>query len=329
MTTRKLGQNGTEIFPLGYGAMSLSDFYGPIDATEAEAVLTKAIDLGIDHLDTSNIYGMGVSEDRIGAFLKKQGKQAQNFFKIATKGGIIPGTGFINTREHLTEALDASLKRLGVECVELYYVHRREAVRPIEEVTEILADFVKAGKVRQIGYSEISPNSLMDAHAVHPVAAVQSEYSLSTRYPELGLVQRTKELGATMVAFSPVGRSLLTDSPHDRAKAEKIGFLENNPRFMEPNLSRNHAAAAGFRSLAADMGVSAATLAIAWLIAKDDHIVPIPGTRSPERLAEMAAGVHLKLSDSDIAAIERALPLGWAHGDRYSVAQWNGPEKYC
>jgi len=333
MQYRKLGQLGTPISAIGYGAMSLTNFYGPTDANGAHAVLAACMDLGIDHLDTSNVYGGGLSEERIGSFLAKQGKQAGDFFKIATKAGMGRDADgnrkFNNAPEYLAAELDGSLKRLGVEQVELFYIHRREAERPIEEVTETLAGFVKAGKIRQFGFSEIAPTSLAVASTVHPVGAVQSEYSLSARSPEMGLVQRTKELGTTLVAFCPVGRGLLTDTPPNFEKAQTVDFLKNNPRFLEPNLSRNLAAVEGFQKMAADMGTSTSALAIAWLLHQGDHVLPIPGTRSVEHLKELAAGADLKLSEADLAAIEELLPIGWAHGDRYNVGQWVGPEKYC
>ena len=158
---------------------------------------------------------------------------------------------------------------------------------------------------------------------------MQSEYSLSTRSPELGLIQKTAELGTTLVAFSPIGRSLLTDTPHTEDKVQSFPFLKNNPRFLEPNLSRNVEATAGFRGLAGDMGVTTSTLAIAWLLHQGPHILPIPGTRSVDHLKELAKGANLKLTAADLDEISRRLPLGWAHGDRYSQAQWIGPERYC
>ncbi|MDG2474575.1 MAG: aldo/keto reductase, partial [Paracoccaceae bacterium] len=304
---------------------------GKATTDHANEVLTMALDLGVNHIDTSNIYGMGVSEERIGEFLKKN-PSAVNFFKIATKGGIertsSGGNRFNNSREHLTKALDDSLRRLGVDSVELYYVHRREHNKAIEGVTETLSNFVKQGKVRQIGYSEISPNSLIDANEIHPIAAIQSEYSLSTRYPELGLLQRSKSLDTALVAFSPVGRSLLTDQPHSAEKVQSMPFLKENPRFLSPNIEKNIAAAQKFRELASDLGVTAAGLALAWLLNKDTHILPIPGTRSADRLKTMVEGSKLILSSEQLSAIENALPVGWAFGDRYSVNQWIGPEKY-
>ena len=329
MKTRKLGQNCPDVGVVGYGAMSFSDFYGPATDEGSMSILDACLDLGITHIDTANVYGMGRSETVIGDWLKKRG--GENPFTIATKCGITrdPDQRLNNTREHMTQALDESLSRLGVEAIDLYYVHRRDTRFEIEEVTQTLSGFVKAGKVKAIGYSEIAPSSLRRAHAVHPVAAVQSEYSLSVRSPELGLVQTCAELGASMVAFSPVGRALLTDKPHSEAAIQTMAWMKTNPRFIEPDLSRNVAASEGFRTLAADMGVASATLAIAWLIHQGDHVLPIPGTRSVAHLKECVAGAELELAAEDAARIEAALPPGWCHGDRYSEAQWKGPERYC
>ena len=336
MEKRNLGNIGTKVGALGIGAMSFSDFYGPTNTQESHAILKMALDNGIDHIDTAKVYGMGLSEERIGQFLNTLSKNDQQFFKIATKGGIDrknfddKGTVvFDNSKEFLTRELDNSLNRLGVDSVELYYVHRREADRPIEEVTETLVEFIKAGKIKQFGFSEIAPTSLEKAANIHPVGAVQSEYSLSTRYPELGLVQRTKKLGTSLVAFSPIGRSLLTDKPHNAQTVEKMEFLKANPRFIEPNLSNNIKATEKFREYAADLGCKASGLAIAWLLKVDKHVLPIPGTRSVTHLKEMIEGCELKLTDGNMKEIEDILPVGWAHGDRYSTGQWFGPEKYC
>ncbi len=333
MQRRKLGQSGIDVAAMGFGAMSLTSFYGPIDDDDAQALLRCVLDLGIDHLDTANVYGNGVSEQRIGTFLKSLPAADRAFFKIATKaanGFDADGNRSIdNSPAHLMSELDGSLQRLGVERVALFYVHRRDPRFEIEEVAETLAGIVKSGKAQAVGFSEIAPTSLSRAARIHPITAVQSEYSLSTRSPELGLLQRTAELGANLVAFSPVGRSLLTDAPHDRAKAETVPFLKNNPRFIEPNLSANIAATEAFRALASDIGLTAAGLAIAWLLHQGPHVLPIPGTRSPQRLTDMAAGASATLTDDTLTAIDRILPVGWAHGDRYSDPQWVGPEKYC
>jgi len=221
---RKLGQSGPLVSAVGYGAMSFTDFYGPADDAASAQVLDACLDLGITHLDTSNAYGMGRSETVIGDWLRARGGACP--FTIATKVGITrdPEHRFNNAPDHMAQELDGSLARLGVEAIDLYYVHRRDIRHEIEAVTETMAGFVKAGKVKAIGFSEIAPASLRRAHAVHPVAAVQSEYSLSTRAPELGLTQTCAEIGAALVAFSPVGRSLLTDRPHSRAAAEAMRF---------------------------------------------------------------------------------------------------------
>jgi aryl-alcohol dehydrogenase-like predicted oxidoreductase len=332
--TRHIGQDNTKLASVGIGAMSFSNFYGPCDDNQADAILTAALDLGLNHIDTSNVYGMGVSEQRIGSFLAKQGRPASDFFHIATKAGIHrdPDTGarsFNNEAAHLEKELDKSLARMGIDHVDLFYVHRRQPDIPIEEVAGTLGRFVEKGKIKQIGFSEIAPSSLRRAHAVFPVGAVQSEYSLSTRAPEMGLLQACAELGATLVAFSPVGRTLLTDRPLSLMSAQGLDFLKANPRFLSPNYEANISITAGFRAYAADHNVASASLAIAWLLAQGDHILPIPGTRSVTHLNELAAARDLNVTHQMLLEIEAILPVGWAHGDRYSQAQWVGPERYC
>ena len=334
MEKRKLGKYGTEVSPIGIGAMSFSNFYGPTNEEESHKILVKALDQGISHIDTANVYGAGASEAAIGSFLAKQGSKRNDLFSIATKVGIKGNiqtgkTEFDNSPNYLKKELDDSLRRLGVESIDLYYIHRRDQSRPIEDVTETLASFVKVGKIRSFGFSEIAPSSLRRAASVHHVAAVQSEYSLSVRSPELGLVQTTAELGTALVAFSPLGRSLLTDTPHSADKVEAMDWLSKNPRFKEPNLTFNIEAASKFRDLAAQYGVATATLAIAWLLNKNKHIIPIPGTRSVQHFLEHCHGARLILSQEQMSQIEEVLPVGWAQGDRYSDKQWVGPEKYC
>jgi len=333
MEKRVLGPGGPVVSAVGIGAMSFTDFYGPTSEEDSHAVLAAALDLGIDHIDTANVYGMGLSERVIGSFLAKQGKARQGLFRIATKAAIrrdpVTGKrGFDNSREHLEAELDASLKKLGVDCVDLFYVHRRDQSIPIEEVADTLAGFVAAGKTHSIGFSEIAPSTLRRAAAVHPVAAVQSEYSLSTRAPELGLVQTCEALGTSLVAFSPVGRALLTDRPPSPETIAGSAFLKVNPRFQEPNLTANLQITEGLRKLAREMDTTAATLAVAWLLWRSPAVIAIPGTRSVAHLKELAAGGALRLSDAEAAQIEAVLPLGWAHGDRYADAQWIGPERF-
>ena len=329
MQKRRLGREGPDISAIGLGAMNIAGFYGPATESEAHALFHRAWELGVDHLDTSNVYGAGYSEEVIGRFLAS----SRATFRIATKAGIRrdPDTGrrfYDNSAEHLTEALDASLRRLGTDHVDLFYVHRREADRPIEEVTETLAGLVRSGKIGTFGFSEIAPSTLRRAHAVHPVAAVQSEYSLSTRAPELGLVQACEELRTSLVAFSPVGRGLLTDQPPNAERAAQSEFLKANPRFQDPNLAANLSLTDRFRSLATELGHPAAALAIAWLLKRSPAVVPIPGTRSIAHLEELCAGAAIDLDDDTTARLDACLPVGWAHGDRYSDSQWHGPERY-
>ncbi len=329
MQMRKLGRSGPSVSAVGCGGMSFSDFYGPATDKGSAAILDACLELGITHIDTSNVYGMGRSESVIGDWLKQRG--GENPFTIATKGGITrnPDQLFNNDPAHLREALEGSLTRLGVEAIDLYYVHRRDTRFEIEDVAETMASFVKEGKVKAVGWSEVAPSSVRRAHAVHPVSAVQSEYSLSTRAPDLGLIQTCKDIGAALVAFSPVGRSLLTDRPHTIDRVAEMPFLKATPRFNEPNLSANVAQTEAFRTLATDLGVPAATLAIAWVLQRAEHVLAIPGTRKTEHLRELAKGGELVLSQDVLDKIDTILPVGWAHGDRYSYAQWAGPERYC
>lgn len=330
---RKLGKFGAEVAPVGIGAMSFTNFYGPCNDSQANDILTAALDMDLKHIDTSNVYGAGKSEERIGEFLSKQGNLANDLFNIATKAAIYtdPETGkrgFNNRGEYLEKELDKSLKRLGVDYVDLFYVHRRDHNIEIEEVTNSLSNLVKKGKTKSIGFSEIAPSSLRRASKIHHIAAIQSEYSLSTRAPEMGLLQACNELGTALVAFSPVGRTLLTDRPLTYDFAQSLDFTKVNPRFNKPNYDHNISITDKFRNYAQDLGVASATLSIAWLLSKGDHIIPIPGTRSVEHLKELIAAIQFDMTDEIKNEIENILPLGWAYGDRYSEAQWIGPERY-
>lgn len=329
MQKRPLGSDGLKVGAVGLGCMSFAGFYGATDIKESHATLAKAMDLGVDFLDTSNVYGAGKSEEVIGAFIKDH----PNFFKIATKGGIKREPGatertFDNSEEYLRGELEKSLKRLGVDHVALYYIHRQDQTRPVEEVVETLVKFKKEGKIGGFGFSEIAPATLRRAHAVHPVMAVQSEYSIWTRMPELGMVQSCRELGVTFVPFSPVGRGIFSRKPLDPSTFAETDFRKHNPRFVEPNFSYNMKALEPFNALAADKGVSPATLAIAWVLAQDEYMIPIPGTRSADHLQECAEADAMKLTASDLAEIERILPVGFAHGARYTHNQLWGTAVY-
>lgn len=330
MQQRKIA--GTNVSAMGVGAMSFAEFYGPTTEENSWAVLDAARELGVTHIDTSNVYGMGRSEKAIGAYLK-QHPGARDFFHIATKAGITKDAEgnrcFRNDFAHLEAELDGSLERMEIDVVDLFYVHRRDDAVPIEEVTETLVKMQAKGKIKDFGFSEIAPSSLRRACAVAPVAAVQSEYSLATRAPDLGLVQECARQGTALVAFSPVGRAFLTDRPIPQERAMGLAWMKANPRFQSPNYQANIAATDGFRALAAEMGEPAAAVAIAWLLAQGDHVIPIPGTRSVSHFRECVRGTELALTAGDLARIEEVLPVGWAHGDRYSVGQFVGPERYC
>lgn len=330
MKKRFLGRGGPPVSEIGLGCWNFTGAYGPTDESESRAALAASVDAGIDFLDTANVYGMGLSEEIIGRYIKDNPGQ----FTIHSKGGLYrnPETKerwFRNDADYLRDELEKSLKRLGVEQIQLYYIHRRQPDIPIEDVMDTLLRFKQEGKIEGIGFSEIAPTSLRRAVACGPVAAVQNEYSLWSRYPELGMLQTCRELGVTFVAFSPMGRGIFAQKTPDPASFEKIDFRFGSPRFSEPNFSYNVLKANEFKALAFDMGTTSPALAMAWVLAQGDHVLSIPGTRSPEHVRELAAGAALQLGADDLAAIGRVLPVGWAHGDRYSRDQWLGAEGYC
>lgn len=330
MKTTTLGRDGPTVSQFGLGAMSFAGIYG--DATEAEShdVLDACREAGVSHIDTANVYGNGRSEEITGSwFASRSG--ARDEMVLATKAGITGQADrrFNNDLEYLEAELEKSLGRLGTDCVDLFYIHRYDRAHTPEELGGTLKRLIDSGKTRAVGLSEIAPNTLRRVSTECPVAAVQSEYSLSTRAPELGLVQTCAELGAALVAFSPVGRAFLTDAPFSFERVQSMPFTAGNPRFMEPNYAANIAATDRFRTLAAEMGEPAAALAIAWTIAQGDHVIPIPGTKNTDHLAELIRGTEITLTEDDLLRIETVLPVGWAHGDRYNAAQWEGPERYC
>jgi len=330
MHKRQLGTGGPLVSAIGLGCWSFAGSYGPTNEAESHDTLKAALDNGVDFLDTANAYGGGLSERVIGSFIRDN----PDVFTIATKGAITrdPVTNeryFDNSPKHLRKAVEQSLTDLGVEHVALYYIHRRQADRPIEDVMDTLVRFKEEGKIGGIGFSEISPASLRRAHAVHPVMAVQSEYSLWVRMPELGMIQTCRELGVAFVPFSPLARGMFANKTPDPASFPDNDFRKHNPRFVEPNFAYNAKYFKAFKQLAADMGTTPPALAISWVLAQGNHLLPIPGTRSAEHLREDASMADVKLSTSDLAAIERVMPVGFAHGDRYSDNQNVGPERYC
>ncbi|HIB45139.1 MAG TPA: aldo/keto reductase [Candidatus Lambdaproteobacteria bacterium] len=328
MKTRKLGLDGPQVSAIGLGCMSFAGFFGSTDKAESFNCLDAARDHGITFLDTAELYGNGYSEELIGEYQQTRGHR----FNIATKGGIVVGGKRgenDNSEPALRKALEGSLKRLRVEHVELYYIHRRDWSIEIEDVTETLAKFKDEGKIGGFGFSEIAPSSLYRAHAVHPVTAVQNEYSLWTRYPDLGMLKACAELGVAFVPFSPLARAMLTDTFPDPSGFPDTDFRKNMPRFLEPNFSANCKLISRFRDFARSRGWSTTEAALAWILDQGEHLIPIPGTRSAAHLKEWVGAAEIKLTDEDRTEIERILPVGFAHGDRYSDEQIVGVERYC
>lgn len=328
MQRRRVGE--ATVNAVGFGAMSFGGFYGATTESESLAALARALDLGVDFWDTANVYGEGLCETLIGKFLAED-RSRRAKITLATKFGIrrlADGRrDHDNSAAHMRESLEASLKRLGVERIDLYYVHRLDRRIPIEDTVQELSRLVDKGLIGAIGLSEIAPDTLRRAAAVHPIAAVQSEYSLWTRNPELGLLQACAETGAALVAFSPVGRGYFAGRLQD-VESFADDFRRVNPRFSGVNWRRNRDALRRFLALAETLGFQPATLAVAWTLAKAPHVVPIPGTRSGAHLAECAAAADLRLDADEVAEIERLLPVGFAAGERYSEPLWPGVEKY-
>ena len=329
MRQRQLGADGPMVGEIGLGAMSFAGTSGATDAATSHRTLNRAQDLGIDFIDTALIYGPFISETVIGDYFRRN-PSAKRRFCIASKGGIVPNSsGVDNGTKYLTECLNGSLQRLGVDCIDLYYIHRRQFDLPIEDVMATLLNFKTQGKIRAIGFSEISPASLIRASKVGHVAAVQSEYSLWARLPELGLLQTCRKLGTAFVPFSPLARGVLTETVLEPTRLDPSDFRRTLPRFQEPNFSYNMAETAKFKAFAKARGWQPASLALAWILHRDDHLIPIPGTRTPEHLAINAAGAEIKLTAEDISDIGEILPVGFAHGNRYSEAAQASVEIYC
>ncbi len=303
---------------MGLGCMGISQSYGEPDPEGGLATLRKALDLGITFFDTADAYGWGANEELVGQGLR--GRRDEVF--LATKCGFVPGPDGSPSRidgsaQHIRAACDASLRRLGVKTIDLYYLHRVDPRVPIEESVRAMATLVEEGKVRYLGLSEVGPEKLRRAHAVHPITAVQSEYSLFTRDPEDGVLPVCRELGIGFVPFSPLGRGVLTGALRSLDGTPRSDFRRGVPRFQPGNLERNLEKVERLANLAHDMGCTPAQLALAWLLAQGPEIVPIPGTKHPRYLEENAAAVNLSLSANDLAKIEGAVPKGSIAGDRY------------
>lgn len=314
--SRPLGRSGLTVSALGLGCMGMSDFYGATDDARSIAAIHHAFDLGITFLDTSDIYGPFTNEQLVGRALSGRRDQAI----VATKFGIMRAPdgralGINGRPDYVRQACDASLARLGVEIIDLYYQHRVDPAVPIEETVGAMADLVHAGKVRYLGLSEAAPKTLQRAVAVHPIAALQTEYSLWSRDPEGELLATCRELGIGFVAYSPLGRGFLTGRYRSIDDLEAGDWRRTNPRFQGDNFQKNLDVVTEVQRLAAAKGCTPAQLALAWLLAQGDDIVPIPGSTRAERIEENAGATAITLSREDLAALEALAPQ--VAGERY------------
>jgi aryl-alcohol dehydrogenase-like predicted oxidoreductase len=313
---RKLGGSNLSVFPIGLGCMSLSGTYGKSDDAEAIKVVHHAIDRGVNFLDSSDMYGWGHNETLLGkALVGRRDKVV-----LATKFGQTQN-GVIGRPEYVKQACEASLERLGVEVIDLYYQHRVDPSVPIEDTVGAMAELVKAGKVRAIGLSEARPDTIRRGHKTHPLAAVQSEYSLLYREQAEETLQTTRALGISYVAYSPLGRSLLTGAVRSAADIPEGDGRGRHPRFAADNLARNLQLVAAIETMAKAKRCTAGQIALAWLLAQGSDIVPIPGTKRRERIDENIGALDVALSADEAARLSSALPPGAAAGTRYAEAQ--------
>ena len=317
---RRLGNQGLQTFGIGLGCMGMSEFYGPSNEKDSVATIHRALELGITMLDTADMYGPFTNEELVGRAIK--GKRDR--VVLATKFGNVrdpndPTKRSINGRpEYVRQACEGSLKRLNVETIDLYYQHRVDPNTQIEETVGAMADLVKEGKVRYLGLSEAAVGTIRRAHQVHPISAVQTEYSLWTRDPEEGLLDALRLLDIGFVAYSPLGRGFLTGQIKDIDDLAADDFRRQNPRFQGENFQKNLELVARVEEIAKEHKRTPAQLALAWVLAQGDDIVPIPGTRHPERVEENVAALDVVLSESDLRRIDAAAPKGIAAGERYA-----------
>jgi aryl-alcohol dehydrogenase-like predicted oxidoreductase len=322
MRTLPLGSKGIHASQLGLGCMGMSEFYGSFDDAESIRVIHRAIDLGITFFDTADAYGPHKNEVLLGKALKG----IRDKVILATKFGIVrdandPSKRRINGKpDYVRSSCDASLQRLGVDVIDLYYLHRKDPDTPIEETVEAMAGLVKAGKIRAIGLSEVSPSTLRKAHAIHPITALQTEYSLWSREPEDELLNVCKELRIAFVAYSPLGRGFLTGQIKKFEDFEANDWRRNAPRFQGENFDKNLALVKELENIAARKGFSASQIALAWVLAGGDNIFPIPGTKQMKYLEENVAAASITFTTEELEELDRISPKGAASGARYPAA---------